>query len=64
MRGGWLALGELVAVLLGLAAGWYFLVYRDPVTGRHGRGITGLPRESGEGETRGADGDEPPRRSG
>ncbi|MBP0618118.1 hypothetical protein [Jiella mangrovi] len=41
----WMALGELFAVLVGLLAGWYFLVYRDPVTGKHGRGITGRPRE-------------------
>ena len=60
----WMAIGELIAVLLGVAAGWYFLVYRDPVTGRHGRGITGLPREGGgEGEGKEADDeDEAPRR--
>ncbi len=44
----WMAIGELGAVLFGLVAGWYFLVYRDPVTGRHGRGFTGRPREPGE----------------
>ena len=50
----WMALGELFAVLGGLVAGWYFLVYRDPVTGKHGRGITGRPREP-EGEIRSED---------
>ena len=48
----WMALGELFAILIGLALIWYFLIYRDPVTGRHGRGLTGKPRgpEAGVGE--------------
>ena len=58
----WMALGELFAILFGLALMWYFLVYRDPVTGKHGRGLTGRPRQSGDeatGPGRGA-GDPPP----
>ena len=50
----WMALGELFAILFGLVLGWYFLVYRDPVTGKHGRGITGRPREP-EGDARSGD---------
>ena len=29
MDGSWIALGELVAVLVGLAAAWYFLGRKD-----------------------------------
>ena len=47
----WLALGELFAILFGLALGWFFLIYRDPVTGKLGRGISGRPRvPEGEGD--------------
>ena len=52
----WMALGELFAICFGLALGWYFLVYRDPVTGKHGRGITGRPRGP-EGDARSGDRD-------
>ncbi|MBO0663137.1 hypothetical protein LQ948_10080 [Jiella sp. MQZ9-1] len=45
----WMALGELFAILFGLLAGWYFLVYRDPVTGKHGRSLTGRPPPSADG---------------
>ncbi|MCE7026518.1 hypothetical protein [Jiella avicenniae] len=50
----WMAIGELCAVLFGIVAGWYFLVYRDPATGRHGRGSAGPPREQDDegGEAR------------
>ncbi|NDW04805.1 hypothetical protein [Jiella pacifica] len=49
----WMALGELFAILFGLALGWFFLIYRDPVTGEFGRGISGRPRvpkDEGEGD--------------
>ena len=41
----WMALGELFAILFGLALIWSFLIYRDPVTGRRARGLMGRPKE-------------------